>query len=106
MSELVNVDNFARAESNRMFAALLTESGGINQWMHNRVPTPIDDQPVIRQNRDTLYSAAIVDAREGFTLTMPDAGERYVSAMLVNQDHYVTAVLHEAGEHHVTFDQL
>ena len=50
----VNVDNFARAESGRMFAAILRDSGGVNQWMHNRVPTPLDHQPIIRQNRDTL----------------------------------------------------
>lgn len=52
--EVVNVENFARAESDRMLAALLRDAGGINQWMHNREPTPLDHQPVIRQNRDTL----------------------------------------------------
>jgi hypothetical protein len=52
----VNAGNFARAGSDQMFAAVLRDSGGVNQWMHNRVPTPLDHQPVIRQNRDTLYS--------------------------------------------------
>ncbi len=93
MPERLNVDNFARAESNRMLAAVLRDTGGINRWMYNREPTPLDDQPVIRQNRDTLYSAAVVDVSGGLTLTVPDAGDRYVSAMIVNQDHYVTAVI-------------
>ena len=53
----VNVDNFARSESGRMFAAILRDSGGVNQWMHNRVPTPLDHQPIIRQNRDTPYTS-------------------------------------------------
>jgi hypothetical protein len=103
---MVNVDNFARAESNRMFAAVLNDSGGVNQWMHNREPTPLDHQPVIRQNRDTLYSGAVIDVSEGVTLTGPDGGDRYMSAMFVNQDHYVTALIHEPGEHHLTLDQL
>jgi hypothetical protein len=44
-----------------MFAALQAHAGGVNQWFHYRVPTPVDQQTVIRMNRDTLYSAAVVD---------------------------------------------
>ena len=106
MPEMVNVDNFARAETNRMLAAVLRDTGGINLWMYNREPTRLDHQTVIRQNRDTLYSAAVIDASEGVTLTVPDAGDRYVSAVFVNQDHYVMAVIHEPGEHHLTFEEL
>jgi len=102
----VNADNFARAESDRMFAAFLNDSGGINRWTHIRVPTPIEHQPVIRQNRDTLYSVAIVDISDGATLTLPDTGRRYVSAMPVNQDHYVNQVLHDPGEHELTMDDF
>jgi hypothetical protein len=102
--EVVNVDNFARAESNRMFAFVLKDSGAVNAWVHNREPTPVDHQPVIRQNRDTLYSAAIVDISNGATLTIPDAGGRYLSVMPVNQDHYVNTVFHEPGDHELTLD--
>jgi hypothetical protein len=105
-AELVNVDNFARAESNRMFSAVLTDTGGVNRWAHNRVPTPLDHQPVIRQNRDTLYSAAIVDISAGATLTIPESGDRYISLMPVNQDHYVNTVFHEPGEHHLTQEEF
>lgn len=34
----VNVDNFARADSDRMFAAILHDAGGVNRWMKNRAP--------------------------------------------------------------------
>ena len=95
----VNADNFPRAETHRMFASLEAEAGGVNRWRHNRVPTPIENQPVIRMNRDTLYSTALVDISEGATVTIPDAGRRYLSVMVVNEDHYVGAVLHEPGEH-------
>ena len=100
--ELVNVDNFARAETNRMFSALLRDAGGLNRWHHNRQVAPLDHQPVIRMNRDTLYSMAIVDLAEGALLTVPDGGRRYVSVMVVNQDHYINAVFHDPGDHELT----
>ena len=49
----VKVDNFARAETDRMFAAIQAQAGGVNQWLHYRSPTPVDQQTVIRMNRDT-----------------------------------------------------
>ena len=65
-----------RAESDRMFAALSQQAGGVNRLLHHREPTPVDEQPVIRLNRDTLYSSAIVDISQGATLTLPDASGR------------------------------
>ncbi len=105
-AELVNVDTFARAETDRMFAALEQQSGGINQLHHNRVPTPLDQQPVIRMNRDTLYSLAIVDLQEGATLTVPESGDRYVSVMVVNNDHYINRIIHDAGDHHLSVGEF
>ena len=102
----VNVDNFARAESDRMFSSFQADAGGVNVLRHNREPTPVDHQPVIRMNRDTLYSAAVVDISEGATVTIPDAGDRYVSVMVVNQDHYINRILHEPGEHALTVDEF
>src|SRR5262245_51350689 len=61
----VDLGNFVRAETDRMFTDLSTRAGGINRWYHIRVPTPLDRQTVVRMNRDTLYSAAIVDISEG-----------------------------------------
>lgn len=105
MTIVVNADNFVRAETHRMFSDIQTEAGGVGRFRHNRSPASIDAQTVIRLNRDTLYSFAVVDlARQG-RLTLPDAAGRYVSAMVVNEDHYVTAVLHEPGEHVLTSEQ-
>lgn len=75
----VNVDNFARAETHRMMAGLQRDAGGINRFEHNRAPASVDKQTVIRMNRDTLYSFAVVDVSAGATLTIPDAGDRYLS---------------------------
>jgi hypothetical protein len=102
----VNVDNFVRAETNGMFAGLAAPAQGVNHWMHYREPTPLDQQTVIRMNRDTLYSAAIVDISKGATFTLPDGDDRYVSAMVVNQDHYVNRVYHQPGEHELTTEEF
>ncbi len=76
MAVPVTIENFTRAETDRMFAALQAEAGGVNRLRHNRTPTPIDHQPVIRMNRDTLYSSAVVDISKGATVTIPDGGSR------------------------------
>jgi len=102
----VNADNFVRAETDRMFHDLQANAGGINEFLHNREPAAIDNQTVIRLNRDTLYSFAVVDLAAGATLALPDAGERYMSAMVVNDDHYVAAVFHDAGDHELDADTI
>jgi hypothetical protein len=102
----VTVDNFVRAETTRMFAGMLQATGGVNRWHHTRVPTPLDQQTVVRMNRDTLYSFAVVDLADGATLTVPDGGARYTSVMVVNQDHYLNRVISAPGEYHLTIDEF
>ena len=89
-----------------MFADLQREAGGINLFLHNRAPAAIDNQTVIRLNRDTLYSFAVVDLAAGATLTIPEHGDRYMSAMVVDQDHYVDVIIHDAGEHELAPEQF
>lgn len=102
----VNVDNFARAETHRMMADLQRDAGGSNRFEHNRAPAPVDRQTVIRMNRDTLYSFAVVDVAGGATLTVPDAGRRYLSVMAVDEDHYINRVFHDPGTYELTAEDL
>lgn len=106
MSITVNADNFTRAESDVMFSRLHAQSEGVNTWTHYRAPTPLDQQPIVRQNRDTLYSSCIADLSSPVTLTLPDSGERYLSVMVVNQDHFIPRILHAGGEYRLTQDEL
>jgi hypothetical protein len=105
MSIHVNVDNFVRAETHRMFRDIQASAGGVGTFRHNRTPASIDEQTVIRLNRDTLYSFAIVDLAEPARLTLPDADGRYLSAMIINEDHFVNNVFHDAGEYTLTSDR-
>jgi len=102
----VNVDNFARAETHRMMADLQRDAGGINRFEHNRAPASVEKQTVIRMNRDTLYSFAVVDLSAGATLTLPNAGERYLSVMVVNEDHFTNRVFHDAGRYELTAEEF
>ena len=102
----VNVDNFVRAETAAQFDRTLQITGSVNQLVHLREPTPLDKQNVIRMNRDTLYSAAILDISKGAILTVPDSGGRYLSVMVVNEDHYINKVIYEPGEHELTVKEF
>lgn len=104
----VNVDNFARVETALQFDRMLDSflDGKVNTWRHLRNPTPLDNQVVIRMNRDTIYSTAIVDISKGATLTIPESGNRYLSVMVVNEDHYLNKVYYDAGTYELTMDEF
>ena len=95
--EPVTVDNFVGAETDTYMARYVGQ-GAFGQWFHIRLPTPIDEQGVIRMNRDTLYSVGIFDLTSPVTIAKPDTGERFQSMLVISQDHFVVAVEHGAGD--------
>ncbi|CDP82622.1 hypothetical protein BN975_00540 [Mycolicibacterium farcinogenes] len=98
MTKLVSPDNFARAESDLYFANIVND-GGFGQFFHNREMSSIDHQIVIRQNRDTLYSAAVFDLDAGpVTVTLPENAGRFMSLQIISEDHYTTNVAYAPGE--------
>ncbi|WP_024519837.1 DUF1254 domain-containing protein [Bradyrhizobium sp. Tv2a-2] len=102
----VTVDNFARAESD-LYMAKAVKEVGLGKFLHIRMPTEIDKQMVIRMNRDTLYSNAVFDLDAGpVTITMPDAGKRFMSLQLIDEDHYVPAVFYGGGSHTLSKEQV
>jgi len=86
----VTADNFPRAESDLYFGNAVKDAGETGKVHHRREPMQIDKQAVIRPNRDTLYSSAVFDLDAGpVTITLPDAGKRFRSMQIINEDHYV-----------------
>jgi hypothetical protein len=82
----VAADNFTRAETDTYFANIVKEAGGPGRFFHRREIEPIDNQIVIRENRDTLYSSAVFDLdAEPLTITLPDAGKRRGGTLIENQ---------------------
>ena len=102
----VNVDNFTHAETDMQMSRIVKASGGVNRWSQNREPTPLDKQNVIRMNRDTLYSFAVVDISKGATLTLPEADGRYMTTMVVNNDGYINKIYEGGGTHQLTLEEF
>ena len=102
MPQLVSPDNFARAESDLYFSGIVKD-GGVGRFFHHRELSAIDHQVVIRQNRDTLYSAAVFDLDAGpVTVTLPDSAGRFMSLQVINEDHYTTEVAYAPATVHLT----
>jgi hypothetical protein len=102
----VTVDNFIRAESD-LYMGNAVKTGAFGKFEHNRTPTEIDRQMVIRMNRDTLYSSAVFDLDAGpVTITLPDAGKRFMSLQVISEDHYTPMVVYAPAEVTLTKDKI
>lgn len=102
----VNALNFVQARTALQFAAVLERSGAVNRFGHVRGPIPLDQQRSKRMNRDTLYSSAVVDISKGAVIHLPDAGERYLSATVYNEDHFINRIFHAPGSHRLTVEEF
>jgi hypothetical protein len=103
----VTVDTFIRAESDLYFTAVASKDDALGKFHHDREPAAIDRQTVIRLNRDTLYSAAVFDLDAGtVTITLPDAGTRFMSMQLIDEDQYTLPAIYAPGKRVVTREEI
>ncbi len=103
-SVAVTLENYKVAESDLAFSKV-TRTVGMNRFLHRAVEAfDLQDQTVVRMNRDTIYSGAVVNASEGATVTLPESDGRYVSIMIVQNDHYIDQVFTTPGEHVIEAD--
>ena len=94
----VTADNFNRAESDLYFASSVKQAGGVGKFHHNRELMPIDNQTVIRANRDMLYSAGVCDLDASpVTITLPDPGKCFLSMQVIDQDQYAPEAVYAPG---------
>jgi hypothetical protein len=81
----------------------LVKDSGLGKLFHRREPAAIDNQTVIRLNRDTLYSSGVFDLDAGpVTITLPGAHGRFMSLQAIDEDHYTPGVYYGAGRHTFT----
>lgn len=100
-------DNFVRAETDHYFGLSIKQAGGIGKFHHDRVSAPVDKQVVICGNLDTLYSTGVWDLDAGpLTVTLPDAGKRFRSMIVITEDQYTPAVYYKAGNYTFTRKQI
>jgi Protein of unknown function (DUF1254) len=91
----VTADNFNRAETDLYFGTIV-KGRGIGSLRHSR-ELALFDSPIPRPNRDTLLiSFAVFDFDGGpVTITLPDAGTRFMSMQVIDEDQYTRAVYYE-----------
>jgi len=100
----VTLKNYKVAESDVAFGNTI-KLGGANKFAHLPVKEfDLSKQVVVRMNQDTVYSGAIVDVSKGATVTLPQTDGRYMSAMIVQNDHYVNDVFIGAGTYELKSD--
>ena len=76
---------------------------GVNNFLHKRQLTPTDNQPVVRMNRDTYYSMAVIDVSKGASITMPEIPDgKYMSVQPVTEDHRIQAMRYGPGTFELT----
>lgn len=99
--EPVTPATYIRAETDFSLADFQKNAGGnVNEFFYITKPTPLNEQTVVRMNRDTLYAGAVVDTEGGATVTIPEfPDDRYFSVYVVDNDHYAAAVFYEPGVH-------
>jgi hypothetical protein len=103
--ERVTIDTFARAETDRTMQDYV-DLGGFGKFYHTRVPSPLDKQSVVRLNLDTLYSFGVFDLTTPVTISLPDSGDRFMSALIISQDHSMLPVVYAPTTFTVTQEQM
>lgn len=102
----VNASNFVRAESDLYFEKAVKDEA-FGKLRHRRGPTLMDQQEVVRMNRDTLYSNGVFDLEAApITVTLPDSGKRFMSLQVVSEDQYTSDVFNAPGRFTITRDQV
>jgi hypothetical protein len=87
-AEPATVENYNRAQTDVYFAGVV-KNGGFGKFRHGRELAPPVQHGIVRPNRDTLYSFAVFDLDAGpATVTLPEAGKRFMGMQIVNEDQY------------------
>jgi len=100
---VVTRDNFPQAYTSMRFGAILKKAGSVNKFFEMPVPSSIpEEQFVVRMNRDTFYSTAIVDMSSGNVyVTIPES-DQYVSTQIVDENHETQRMIYGSGRHKLT----
>ena len=98
----VTEQNFTDAEAEVNFLKWKNKDA-MNKLFHLTQLTPAGEMPTVRMNRDTLYSAALVDASNGFKVHMPDQGV-FTSVLIIDQKGYSQDYLWKPGTHEININ--
>ncbi|GAB2645117.1 DUF1254 domain-containing protein [Vibrio panuliri] len=80
-----------------LFALNMLNRGEINEFIHFPGLSKAGDNWLVTPNVDTVYSLAIIDTREGFTIEVPEMGDRFMSLHIQDQNHTFVEYVWEPG---------
>jgi hypothetical protein len=95
----VTVFDYVRAETDLQFKGYAENYGAFGKFIHGRNPYDVDKQVTHSGNRDTIYSFGLFDLTYPLVVVMPDAGDRYMSLMLVSEDHDIYPGMYKPGSY-------
>lgn len=101
----LNIHNYIRAETDTQFRNW-ADLGAFAKFYHFRNVVPLDQQVVIRMNRDTLISGVVLDLNSPATIKLPDGAGRYLAMQVINQDHYTKLVANGPGSYILTRESM
>ena len=89
---IVDESNFTIAETDRYFVDHSREHE-VNTFRHSREMSSVDNQFVVRENRDVMYSHAVVDISEGATLINPE-WDVFSVIQVIDENQYTIASIY------------
>jgi hypothetical protein len=96
----VTQENFIVAETDRYFSEHVAKHP-VNTIRHAREPSGPDNQFVITENQDVLYSHALVDTSGGATITNP-AWDYFSVIQIIDENEYTIDVLYPGQSRKLT----
>jgi hypothetical protein len=89
---IVDESNFTIAETDRYFADHSKEHA-VNTFRHSREMSSKDNQFVVRENQDVMYSHAVIDISEGVTLINPE-WDVFSVIQVIDENQYTIASIY------------
>lgn len=93
----VTVENYVRAESDAGLVSYQNSMKCFGKLVHQREFYSVDNQLTVRVNRDTYYSFGVFDLTSPLTIVIPESENRFLSLMLINQDHSILPTIYKPG---------
>ncbi|WP_234683312.1 DUF1254 domain-containing protein [Bradyrhizobium monzae] len=101
---IVTRENFVVAETDKYFAEHV-KSHPVNTIRHSRSFSNVKNQVVIRENKDCLYSHAVVDISKGAVIKNP-AWDKYSIIQIIDENEYSFAHLYPGESITITPDMV
>ena len=93
---IVDERNFTIAETD-LYMIEHSKEHAVNTFRHSRTMSDVENQVVVRENRDVMYSHAVVDISEGATLINP-AWDIFSVIQVIDENQYTIASIYPGEE--------